>query len=107
MKRLIYILTIITITLLSSTIVSNADATKGQKLFKHKLRKTCQFSGIKFARHYTQSEWKTFYKKGEFPKVTKELCPKLDIKKIKEKWWKDIYDFAYKHGEDSGNVPNC
>ncbi len=103
MRRLVYILTIIAIASLSSY----ADADKGQRLYKHKLRKACQFSGIKFARAYTQAEWKEFYKKGLLPEKTKELCPKADIEKIDKKWWKDIYNFTYEYAKDSGNVPSC
>jgi len=103
MKKIVYILTIIAIASLSSY----ADPVKGQKLYKHKLRKGCHFSGLKFSRAYTQSEWKEFYTKGLFPQKTKELCPKVDLEKIDEKWWKDIYEFTYEYAKDSGNVPSC
>jgi len=103
MKKIVYILTIIAIASLSS--YANSD--KGQRLYKHKLRKACHFSGLKFARAYTQSEWKEFYSKGLLPEKTKELCPKVNIDNFEEKWWKDIYDFTYEYAKDSGNVPSC
>lgn len=89
------------------TITSTADVEKGQKLFKHNFRKSCHFSGIKFARNYTQLEWEKFYDEGKFQKKTKELCPKLDLKKIKKEWWSDIYDFTQHYAKESGNVPSC
>ncbi len=103
MKRFIYTLLIISITSISSY----ADMAKGQKLFKHHLRKSCHFSGIKFARNYTQLEWEDILESGKFKDKTKELCPKLELDTIKSNWWKDIYDFVYHYAKGSGNVPNC
>ncbi len=103
MRKIVYIFTIIAL----ASLFSYADATKGQRLYKHKLRKGCQYSGLKFARTYTQSQWKELYDKGLFPEKTKELCPKIDLEKMNKKWWKDIYDFTYEYAKDSGNVPSC
>jgi alpha-glucuronidase len=103
MKKLIYTILIVSITSISSY----GDIDKGQKLFKHHLRKSCHFSGIKFARKYTQSEWEDILDNSKFKEKTKELCPKLKLDTIKSKWWRDIYDFIHHYAKGSGNVPSC
>jgi len=103
MSRIIYTIIIISIVSISSY----ADISKGQKLFKYHLRKSCHFSGIKFARNYTPMEWEDIQSSGKFRDKTKELCPKLKLDSIKESWWRDIYDFTHHYAKGSGNVPSC
>ena len=88
------------------TVVSAASAKKGQKIFKKKFRKKCGFSGVRFARNHTQAEWETIYEKGKFQSEAKKICPRLNTKKIKSKWWKDVYKFSKKYASD-GVVPKC
>ena len=85
---------------------SMASAKKGQKIFKKKFRKKCGFSGVRFARYHTQSEWEDIWDEGDFQKEAKRICPGLKLKKIKRKWWKHVYDFSYKYAKD-GVVPKC
>ncbi|HIP19451.1 MAG TPA: hypothetical protein EYG78_08975 [Sulfurovum sp.] len=88
------------------TVVTAASAKKGQKIFKKKFRKKCGFSGVRFARNHTQAEWDDIYESGKFAKEAKRICPRLDTKKIKSKWWKDVYKFSKKYAKD-GVVPKC
>ena len=87
------------------TSVSYADASKGQKVYLKKLKSKCGFTGTKFAAMHTQDEWSDLYEEGEFVNEVKRICPK--VKGIKEKYVKDLFDFAYEYGSDSGNVPSC
>jgi hypothetical protein len=83
-----------------------AGAKKGQKLFKKKFRKKCGFSGVRFARNHTQSEWEEIYDNGNFPQEAKKICPRLKLKKIKPSWWQHVYEFSEKYAKD-GVVPKC
>jgi len=106
MKKLLTLLALsifVTMTIPTSTM---ANAKKGQKIFKKKFRKKCGFSGVRFARNHTQSEWEEIWEDGEFQKEAKRICPRLKLKKIKKKWWKHVYDFSYKYAKD-GIVPKC
>lgn len=83
-----------------------AGSKKGQKIFKKKFRKKCGFSGVRFARNHTQLEWEEIWDEGMFQNEAKKICPRLDIKKIKPKWWKHVYEFSHKYASD-GIVPKC
>lgn len=83
-----------------------ASAKAGQKVFKKKFRKSCGFSGVKFARMHTQAEWEKIYEEGRFKDEAQRICPKLDESKIKESWWKHVYDFSYEYAKD-GAIPSC
>ncbi len=84
-----------------------ADPVKGQKLFVKKLKKACGFKGDVFATKHTQAQWAAIMKDGKFKAEIMNLCPKADEKKIKDKYIKHLYDFAYEYASDSGNVPSC
>lgn len=86
--------------------VVNADASKGQKLFKKKFRKKCKFSGVRFARNHTQAKWEDIYNDGKFPEEAKKICPRLKLDKIKPSWWEHVYEFSVKYAKD-GVVPKC
>ena len=47
------------------------------------------------------------YEKGLFPAEAKKICPKLDTSKIKEKWWKDLYDISFKYAKDGVEPNGC
>lgn len=106
MKKLLTVLALSFFIAASMPTMASAGVKKGQKLFKKKFRKKCGFSGVRFARNHTQSEWETIYDKGKFPAEAKKICPRLDLKKIKSKWWKDVYKFSKKYASD-GVVPKC
>ena len=61
---------------------ASAGVEKGQKIFKKKFRKYCRFSGVKFARNHTQDEWEAIYEAGKFKEAVKEICPKIQVKKV-------------------------
>ena len=85
--------------------LSMADAKKGHRIYKKKLQKKCKFAGSIFARKHTQEEWEKINKKGSFKTETQKICPKLDLAKLNEKQWNDLYDFSHKFGI-GGEIPN-
>jgi len=103
------IVSILALALLATAVmptIASAGAKKGQKIFKKKFRKKCGFSGVRFARNHTQYEWEEIKKNGKFKAEAKKICPRLDIRKIRGKWWNDVYMFTYKYARD-GMVPKC
>ena len=88
-----------------SPTVSMADAKKGHRLYKKKFQKKCNVAGSLFARNHTQDEWEKIHEDGLFKEESKKICPQIDIDKLNEKQWKDIYDFTYKFGK-GGEIPN-
>lgn len=107
MKKLTIIL--LSVSFMMGIVLTTADANadKGQKLFKKKMRKACRFSGVKFARKHTQDEWEVIYQAGRFPQEAKKICPRLKLEKIKKSWWPHIYDFTYEYATGSSHVPSC
>lgn len=99
------VLALFTITFIPT--ISMADAKKGHKLYKKKLQKKCKVPGSIFARKHTQDEWEEIYEDGLFKEETKKLCPLVNIEKIKEKQWQDIYEFIYKHGIGGVALSGC
>jgi len=109
MKKFSIVLGLTIFALMGSPTLALAESPsvkKGQKIFKKKFRKKCRFSGVRFARHHTQNEWENIYDDGEFEKEAKRICPRLDLKKIKSSWWKNVYEFSYMYASD-GKVPKC
>ena len=107
MKKLVTVLSVVAFAMVSTPTVASASVSKGQKIYKKKMRKYCGFSGVRFARHHTQDEWEAFYDDGEFQEETKRICPKLPLKKIKKSWWDHLYEFTYEYGEGGSHVPKC
>ena len=106
MKKMLTVLALAFFVAAAMPTTVEAGAKKGQKIFKKKFRKKCGFSGVRFARNHTQYEWDEIYDSGKFPKEAKKICPRLNTKKIKSKWWKDVYKFSRKYASD-GVVPKC
>ncbi|SFV61669.1 hypothetical protein MNB_SV-6-1007 [hydrothermal vent metagenome] len=107
MKKFFLTIFIIALSVVSTTTILDADANKGQKIFKKNFRKACGFSGVKFARYHTQDEWKDIYKDGKFPEEVKRICPRLKKDGIGKSAWSNLYDFAYKYASDSSHIPSC
>ncbi len=107
MKKILLIVVIVSFGVVGTTVPSNADVAKGQKLFKRKFRKSCRFSGVRFARKHTQDEWNDIYDAGKFPAESKKICPRLKLDKIKKSWWPHVYDFTYEYATGSAHVPSC
>ena len=83
---------------------ATADVKKGQKIYLKKMKKSCGFSGAKFAHKHTQDEWENIKEAGKFGAETAKVCGGL---KLKPKYENHVYDFAYEYASDSGNVPSC
>jgi hypothetical protein len=68
MKKLIGMVALALLVTMTVPTVSmaKASAKKGQKIFKKKFRKSCGFSGVRFARNHTQAEWENIYDSGKF-----------------------------------------
>ncbi len=84
---------------------ASADATKGQKLFKKKLKDACGIGGAAMAAKHTQAEWEAV--KGDMATEIKNICPSVDDKALKDKYLEHYFDFFHKFASDSGNVPAC
>lgn len=97
----------IVLLLLSMILLTTATASvkKGQRLYKKHFYKKCGFSGVVFARHHLQEEWEELYETGKLSEEAKNICPKLNIEQIEEKWWKDIHEYSVKYAKD-GVPPN-
>jgi alpha-glucuronidase len=106
MKKLLTVLALSFFVTATMPMTVMAGAKKGQKIFKKKFRKKCGFSGVRFARNHTQAEWEKIWEKGKFQEEAKKICPRLDVQKIKAKWWEDVYEFSHKYASD-GVVPKC
>lgn len=107
MKKLMAALTLVAFTMVSTPTTAEASVSKGQKIYKKKMRKYCGFSGVRFAREHTQDEWEELYDDGEFQAEAKNICPKLPLKKIKKSWWPHVYEFTYEYGQGGSHVPKC
>jgi len=90
---------------LTSTVAS-ADAAKGQKLYKKKLKAACGFNGAEFTKKHTQDEWKAIGVNGLKDEI-KKICPNVDDSALKDKYLQHYLDFAVDFASDSGNVPSC
>jgi hypothetical protein len=88
------------------TTVASADAAKGQKLYKKKLKDACGFNGAEFAKKHTVDEWKAIGVAG-MAKEIKTLCPSAPDNALKEKFLQHYLDFSINFASDSGNVPSC
>ena len=85
--------------------LSMADAKKGHRVYKKKLQRKCKFAGSIFARKHTQEEWEKINDEGLFKAETKKICPQIDLDKLNERQWKDMYEFTHKYGI-GGEIPN-
>jgi hypothetical protein len=107
MKQLLIICMLGMFTTVSLPALHASDLKKGQKIFKKKFRKSCRFSGVRFARTHTQDEWEEIWDEGKFPQEAKRICPRLNLKKIKKKWWPYVYEFSHEYAKDGSHVPHC
>jgi hypothetical protein len=82
-----------------------ADADKGQRTFIRFMKEPCGMDGGAMAKKHTQAEWKKIFEDGKLNDQLLKYCP--NAKPLKEQQVKDVYDFLYHYGSDSGNVPSC
>ncbi len=87
------------------TTTASADAAKGMKLYKKKLKGSCKVSGAVMAAKHSQDEWSEINEAGELESEIQNLCPGTGD--IKDKLLPHYYDFFYEYASDSGNVPSC
>lgn len=87
----------------------SADIAKGQKWYT-KMCKSCHGNGTKGAGMHTQDEWDELFKNGGSDIIKKHVGtaaePYFKGESFQEKA-KDIRDFLFEYGSDSGNVPAC
>ena len=93
------------------TTAANADADKGQRLFKKKLSSVCGYNGGVFAAKHTQEEWTDAKDEGSLGALMTEACPAgkdfFESDKFKTKFSSHLYDFVNDFASDSGNIPSC
>jgi hypothetical protein len=87
------------------TMVSKGDADKGHTVFSKMLKTPCGFSGAKMSGLHKQKEWKEIFESGGLEHEIKKQCPAVED--VKDKYLDDLYEFFYKYGADSGNIPAC
>lgn len=104
-KKVLFTISVIILSLNLFSINSFADTAKGQKIIIKKLKKDCGFNGAKLAALHTQDEWTDIQTKGNLNVELKKLCPKS--KPLKDKYIPHVYDFLNNYASDSGNVPSC
>ena len=88
---------------------ASADSKKGQKGYL-KTCKSCHGNGTKGASMHTQDEWNDLFANGGVEIIKKHAStpakPFFDGDGFKGQS-KDIRDFLFEYGSDSGNVPSC
>jgi mono/diheme cytochrome c family protein len=91
------------------TTVASADIKKGQKGYL-KSCKACHGSGTKGASMHTQEEWNDLFANDGAEIIKKHATtpakPFFDSDGFKNQS-KDIRNFLFEYGSDSGNVPTC
>ena len=105
MNKIIKIALSAAIILSVGSTVASADANKGMKLYKKKLKETCKVSGAVMAAKHSQDEWTEINEAGELESEIQTLCPGTGD--IKDKYLPYFYDFFNEYASDSGNVPSC
>jgi hypothetical protein len=91
----------------TKTVVEHVgNAGKGLKIYSKKLKSVCGINGGEFAKKHTQQEWDKIGKTGIKDEILK-ICPNVKLDSIKEKYYKDLFEFFKKFSSDSGNVPAC
>jgi len=105
MNKIIKIALGATLLLSLGATTASADVTKGQKLYKKKLKKACGMSGADMAAKHSQSEWSDV--KDNLADEIKHICPSATDKALKGKYLNHYFDFFNEFANDSGNVPSC
>ena len=105
MNKIIKIALGATLLLSLGATTASADVTKGQKLYKKKLKKACGMSGADMAAKHSQSEWSDA--KDTLADEIKHICPSATDKSLKGKYLNHYFDFFNEFANDSGNVPSC
>lgn len=108
MKLGSFFLSMIVFTGISSTSLS-ADVASGQKWYT-KGCKSCHGNGTKGAAMHTQDEWEELFANGGAGIIKKHVGTPAESyfngDNFRSKS-KDIRDFLFEYGSDSGNVPAC
>ena len=105
MNKIIKIALGVAIILSVGSTVASANADKGMKLYKKKLKSTCKVSGAIMAAKHSQDEWTEISEAGNLESEIQTLCPGTGD--IKDKFLPHLYDFFNEYASDSGNVPSC
>ncbi len=88
---------------------ASADIKKGQKGYL-KACKACHGNGTKGASMQTQDEWNDLFANGGADIINRHALtpakPFFNGDEFKTKS-KDLRDFLFEYGSDSGNVPTC
>jgi hypothetical protein len=106
-KHLALVVSLMGLGVTAGTVSAKASTVEGQKIFKKKFRRSCRFSGVRFARYHTQMEWQSIYTEGKLSEEAKALCPRLNVDTIDSDEWFRVYEFIYEYASDSGHVPSC
>ncbi len=108
MKSTSFFLSIVVFLGISSTVVS-ADVAKGQKWYTKEC-KSCHGNGTKGAAMHTQDGWDELFANEGAEIIKKHIGTPAEAYFKGENFKnrsKDIRDFLFEYGSDSGNVPAC
>lgn len=87
----------------------SADIAKGQKWYTKEC-KSCHGNGTKGAAMHTQDEWNDLFANDSAEIIKKHIGTPAEAYFKGENFKnrsKDIRDFLFEYGSDSGNVPAC
>ncbi len=107
MKNIVKVALAATLLLTLGSTTASASPEKGQKYFTKKLKSPCGISGAALAGKHTQQEWADIQAKGGIAAELQTICPKVKEGALKGKYIEHYYDFLFKYGSDSGNIPAC
>lgn len=107
MKKSTIIMSVAILAIMSTAV--SADIKKGQKAYL-KTCKSCHGVGTKGAAMHTQVEWDDLFENGGAKIIKKhantKAKPFFTGEGFKEHS-KNLHDFLFNYGSDSGNVPSC
>jgi hypothetical protein len=90
-----------------SSVILNADASKGQRLYLKKLKSVCGINGAKMAAKHSSAQWEKLHNENKIADEIRKECPKVKDSSLKEKFMIHYYDFFKMYSNDSGNIPSC
>jgi len=73
----------------------------GEKIFKKKLRRVCNFTSARFSKTHTIDEWRELKQLSKFRTEIHKICPK-SIHILEKEWIDPLYALAVIYAKDSG-----
>ena len=106
MKRVLFLLSSVVLTLSLFSTNLQASSVKGKIFYAKTLKGPCGFTGEIMGKRHTMNEWRAFYDNNKLNDAIKAICPKAPLIDS-EKDLTNLYHFLNSFASDSGNVPSC